>query len=130
MAFGTRPALARVRVKGARTTRFGKRQSPTTRESNKVGIEAARFPVIGLRTVHTSKLYTCSRRTLQAKSRWRFFITCGTSSRAWAALQQRMQLRGSLVRIPSARRIPNAEPPRRLRKRLVAEFERVCVRLF
>src|SRR5215467_11599249 len=50
MAFGTRPALARVRVNGASTTRFGKRQSPTTRGSSKVGIEVPRSPKSSWRT--------------------------------------------------------------------------------
>src|SRR5262245_56918485 len=44
MAFGTRPALARVRVNGARTTRLGKRQSPRTSGSSRVGIEVRHFP--------------------------------------------------------------------------------------
>ena len=43
MAFGTRPALDRVRVNGASTTRFGKRQSPNTRGSSRVGIEVLAF---------------------------------------------------------------------------------------
>src|SRR5262245_10192936 len=44
MSFGTRPALARVRVNGASTIRLGKRQSPTARGSSKVDIEVHLFP--------------------------------------------------------------------------------------
>src|SRR5262245_3013573 len=50
MAFGTRPALARVRVSGASTTRLGKRHSPTARGSSKVGIEFHHFPKSSRRT--------------------------------------------------------------------------------
>src|SRR5262245_24813370 len=50
MAFATRPALARVRVNGASTTRFGNRHSPTSRGSSKVGIGVHRFPEMRQRT--------------------------------------------------------------------------------